>query len=237
MGFKFSRLDSPILTLRDLYKSGAAEFDALGRRIIRSPQDLELMRATPGGSYALYGDVALTQAWTPIPNFTGSLDGQGFSILGLWGQTGAQAGLFTGLLGTVRRLHVEANLTSGGEPLYDAAIAATMSGGLIEDVRVTGTLGVNDRAGGVVGYMTGGILNRVVSEMLVPTSSASRRGSVIGFYDKGTITQAYSVTTSGPMGGGNYNVDESQYRTTSFLNLGANWNHVNGQRPLLKRVT
>ncbi len=44
---------------------------------------LAAIRDDPAGDYVLIGDIELTGDWVPIPSFSGTLDGGGYTIRGL----------------------------------------------------------------------------------------------------------------------------------------------------------
>src|SRR6185437_12392872 len=51
--------------------------------LLNSEYDLKLIREHPTADFKLTGDIAMTKGWTPIPTFSGVLDGAGHTISGM----------------------------------------------------------------------------------------------------------------------------------------------------------
>lgn len=160
------------------------------------------------GSYVLADDINLegnaNNAWKSIGNFTGTFDGAGYKISGLYlnagnlGPTDQGLGLFTsvGQGGTVKNLAVEGiidcserqlNLPIGG-------IAGKNNGGIISNctsiVDITGS--VDSNVGGIVGSSESGTIEncRNTGSINVTCSSAGSMngiGGIVGKTSNGTI--------------------------------------------------
>ena len=50
---------------------------------VNTADDLDMIRSNPSGNYVLTADIQLEGEFTPISNFSGTLDGQGHTISGL----------------------------------------------------------------------------------------------------------------------------------------------------------
>ena len=50
---------------------------------VNTADDLDMIRSNPSGNYVLTADIRLEGEFTPISNFSGTLDGQGHTISGL----------------------------------------------------------------------------------------------------------------------------------------------------------
>jgi hypothetical protein len=77
---------------------------------IRTADDLDNMRYKLDGDFTIMNDITLTANWTPIANFTGSLNGNGFVIKGLNynDPTMNNVGLFASTSGaTITKLGIE----------------------------------------------------------------------------------------------------------------------------------
>ena len=89
--------------------------------------DLKNIANNTAGKYFLVNDITLTEAWTPIPEFSGVLDGNSFAIknLTLTCNSGIDRGFILTLDGTVRNLNVEnvnfsVSFQDGTYPSYPA---------------------------------------------------------------------------------------------------------------------
>ncbi|MCL1881192.1 MAG: MAC/perforin domain-containing protein [Oscillospiraceae bacterium] len=130
--------------------------------VIRISTPTELSRLSGRReNFVLTNDIVLTGTWTPINNFNGLLDGNGFTISGLnVGETNANnrvavAGLFGTIQNnmTIRNLHVEirpyttfndSNGLHSGTPAPNNGVRALSDGS------------TRTRAGGLIGEVTGG---------------------------------------------------------------------------------
>ena len=179
---------------------------------ISSAENLKKIGTEPdfplNGSYVLADDINLegnaNNAWKSIGNFTGTFDGAGYKISGLYlnagnlGPTDQGLGLFTsvGQGGTVKNLAVEGiidcserqlNLPIGG-------IAGKNNGGIISNctsiVDITGS--VDSNVGGIVGSSESGTIEncRNTGSINVTCSSAGSMngiGGIVGKTSNGTI--------------------------------------------------
>ena len=74
------------VTIKCIAKDGSGvsaicNLKVLNGSLIYTREDLEAIRNNPGGSYILMNDIDLSEKdWTPIPQFWGTLDGNGHSI-------------------------------------------------------------------------------------------------------------------------------------------------------------
>lgn len=125
--------------------------------------------ADAGGEYELVGDLTPEtpdyeaevdpdgDGWTPIEAFSGTLDGGGHVIEGLVVDDGDRAGLFGAASPTVSALLVLDVEVSGGDDT--GALVGYLTGGSIERVGVSGSV-VGDRwVGGLVGDQAGSIVD------------------------------------------------------------------------------
>ena len=146
--------------------------------------------------------------WTPIGTgttpFTGTYDGEGFSITGLTissPSAGEYQGLFgyIGTGGVVRNValkDVNINFTLGLE-IYEVGGIAGQSRGLIENCYVTGTVSGYSRVGGVAGLSYGTIQN-CYTTCTVTVTGISSAGGIAG-QNYNTIANCYATgNISGP---------------------------------------
>lgn len=132
--------------------------------------------ATASKYFKLAGDIALTQQWTPIENFAGSFDGDGYTVSGMViGAESAPSELNSaGLFGTPAKNAVIKNLNITG-----AAIYVSRSGSKLADTVYAGVLvGGSDKAGSNVT-----IDNCTVSGSIVSAKSGMRAyaGGLAGY--------------------------------------------------------
>lgn len=124
--------------------AGLLEVHAAGPALLTDLSQLQV-----SGDYYMNADITAPASWTPIANFTGTLDGRGFKIKNLT-VTAENAGLFKELSGTVKNLGFSnANITANdavGSPTgtaTGAVIAATVSGSVRNCYAVESTVMVN----------------------------------------------------------------------------------------------
>ncbi len=187
----------------DIYFIEAADVETAGKEIIKiadtsgstitisTVEDLQAL-ANTNRIAVLAQDLDLSGVanWTPIENFTGSIDGKGYKITGLTltdAGVAQSVGLFAELKGEVCNLTVEANISSFGVDARVGVIAATNSG-IIRNVTVKGSVNAAycTNVGGIVGYNNKGTLAKCTNEATVV--GGENVGGVAGylFFDKTT---------------------------------------------------
>ena len=145
--------------------------------------------------------------WTPIGNiestaYTGTFDGNGKTISGLYISSNADyRGLFgyVGTGGTVQNLSVSGSV-SGGR--HVGGVVGYNDGGRVENCYNTGSVTSSvGPVGGVVGYNSsiGSVKNCYNTGSV--TSSGSLVGGVVGYNDGGSVTNSYNT---GDVTGGSY---------------------------------
>lgn|GEM_PF-5535376 len=174
----------------DVYNEYMGKFAYLATEI-STPEDLEMLRTNPGGHYVLTAPIDLSgEIWTPLPDFTGILDGDGYSIsnftVAVPGvDNPGNKGFFTSIneSGIVKNLVLDDITISGAEYqsgtyIYVGSLAGT-SDGEIDNVDVTGTSMALNRGtsslGGIVGSNSGEILDSSVID-----STLFNNGDVAG---------------------------------------------------------
>ena len=157
---------------------------------------------------ALNGDGSGFTQWTPIGTnynnrYTGTFDGAGYKISGLYIDSDATyAGLFgrIGEGGRVQNLTLADSHISGG--IYVGGICGYNDGGCIENCSNSGTVNVNGGAytyvGGICGWNDGGSITTCSNSGIVTGSGDV--GGICG-NNWGSIT---NCSNSGAVGGGSY---------------------------------
>lgn len=167
--------------------------------LIYDAEGLAAINNDLAGNYKLAGDIELTEEWTPLapgswrtPFFTGTLDGDGFTISGLKTAPEEGASLIAklGTDGIIKNLKIETS--EGGVVGFwpVGGLVAYMDDGLIENCHVNGTVSSDDAAGLLVGQMSGGAVSKCSTEGTV--SVDSQGGGLIGYMDGGSVENCYS---------------------------------------------
>lgn len=132
----------------------------------------------------------------PTASFSGTYDGQGFSISGLYDRVDNNyKGMFGLLAGTVKNLELTGVDLLGFEKI--GGVAGSMeSGGSIQSVNVSGTIAAAADAGGLVGYMENGSISdsHADVETTIRKSFLDKDfGGLVGELVGGTIESSYST--------------------------------------------
>lgn len=194
--------------------------------LIDSKDDLNSIRQNLSGKYQLTADIVFTEAdfaeggafynngagWSIIGSgysarFTGELDGNGYSIVGLKSAITAESGsVYAGLFGYsggyIHDLTMKNTTLSvtGGDHVYAGTVVAAGMG-TIEDIAVDNcritvrNMAVTGKAGGVAGRMFSGTVSRVSASGTVDVEGVSPSvGGIVG-QSHAAITQAYSTVS------------------------------------------
>lgn len=113
------------------------------------------------GSYVLANDITLSEQWTPISTFTGTLDGAGHAIKRLRIAGGSPTGLFGETDGaTIKNLRVvEAKVADWGSSKKAGIIVGWAKNTTIEACFTSGVVEGNDHVGGIIGRLEGTMKN------------------------------------------------------------------------------
>ena len=154
--------------------------------------------------YKQTANIDLTSAgnWTPIGSsstrFTGSFDGQGYTINGLTITSGSNRGLFShiGSAGTVK------NVGLVGGSLSSVSNSGGIAGynyGTIQNSYNTGTVSGSSYIGGIAGNNSGTVENCYVTGNV--TGSNNNIGGIVGYHTAGRVENCYAT---GNITGNNY---------------------------------
>jgi hypothetical protein len=166
--------------------------------LISDAHQLSMMRYNPNGHYRLTADIALDtppwnegNGWEPISNFSGSLDGNGYYIIGLTIDRPAeeQVGLF-------RRITTDGEVLNLG--MVDVIVTGNLrvgslagwSTGTISGVFATGNVSGIAEVGGLFGG-AGGIINDSYTNTFV--TGNERVGGLAGVISASTVRNCYSA--------------------------------------------
>jgi len=162
------------------------------------------------GKYALMTDIDLKgEEWTPIGDnstnsdasqFTGTFDGNGKKITGLYindtSSSLVNAGLFgyVGASGTIKNIGVEsANIINSDNPGDATGGVAGINNGTVQNCYFNGFISGTDEVGGVVGLNMVGTVSNCYSSGTV-SSEDNNVGGVVG-HNYGTVQNCYSTST------------------------------------------
>lgn len=151
---------------------------------------LRMIADFPDAYWKLSNDIELTQAWSPISEFTGTLDGSGYKVSGIsisdkMGSWPNEAAFFKVNKGTIKNFMIDGTVNYSSSHL-GGAIFVYENYGLISGCGVTGTANLH--------------LSNAYSQ-----NASTFGGFVSANYSGGVIENCYSrITISGSYGGGNY---------------------------------
>ncbi|WP_157464725.1 BspA family leucine-rich repeat surface protein [Balneola vulgaris] len=183
--------------------------------ILTGNLDLSTATGDPSGDFwnAGAGWIAIgyddTSTFMPVA-FTGTFDGGGHTILGLYMSQADSAGVglfkYLGSFGVIKNVGL-ANVDITGFTNVGGLIGGTVVGNpemdtlpVIDSVFVTGTVTGGDNVGGVIGNQFAGNLSHAWSSAtVVGTGGFAYYGGLVGYMDGGSISESYatgSVTES-----------------------------------------
>ena len=145
-----------------------------------------------------WGSTAPAHTWTPIGNswenqFTGTLDGDGHSVSGIYINSEAECQGLVGYLyngGTLQNLGVKASYIKGGYRV--GGLCGWNDGGTVTNCYNTGNVtGTGNYVGGLCGWNDGGTVTNCYNTGNV-TGTGDYVGGVCGYND-GTVTNCYNT--------------------------------------------
>lgn len=136
-------------------------------------------------------------SWTPIGSgsqaFTGTLDGDGHSVSGIYINSEADRKGLVGYLGSdgaLQNLGVKASYIKGG--YYVGGLCGDNNRGTVKNCYNTGSVaGTGSEAGGLCGYNDGGTVTNCYNTGKVTGNNSV--GGVCGWNDMGSITNCYNT--------------------------------------------
>ena len=157
-------------------------------------------------SYELSADIDLSnEDFMPIPIFSGTLDGKGYTIKGLSiSEKSTDAGLIglIGEQGVVKNLNIEGNISPVGSKITVGGVVGTNKG-IINAVNFSGVLKAYKTVGGIAGINddTGFILNSanyadVDGTKLVGGIAGINKGTIVSCENRGRIFGSKEVVLS-----------------------------------------
>lgn len=200
--------------------------------LICTAEDLLSIGSDPGSwdrHFELSCDIDLSgTTWftAPIPEFSGTFNGNGFTIRGLTIAGGDCLGLF-GYLEPGGEIHdlgvLDVNVTGAGA--YDVgALVGCNEQGYITRCYSTGIVSADGYVGGLVGSNWYGTVSDCNSAGVV--SGRDGVGGLIGYNDEGTVTRCHSAATVsgsesvGGLVGANYNYGNDNVMLADCYSIG-----------------
>ena len=144
-----------------------------------------------------WGSTAPANRWTPIGSgsqpFTGTLDGDGHSVSGIYINSEADRKGLVGYLGSdgaLQNLGVKASYIKGGYSV--GGLCGDNNRGTVKNCYNTGSVaGTGSEAGGLCGYNDGGTVTNCYNTGKVTGNNSV--GGVCGWNDMGSITNCYNT--------------------------------------------
>ena len=182
-------------------------------KAISNAEGLKKIAENPAGTYHLTADINLLgEIWTPIAEFTGTLNGNGhkiynFTISSAYAGTTRQYGLFAKNSGTIRALTLDdfvVNATEGAGYIDVGTIAGWNAGSIInctvQNATIKGTFTATCNNGGnaVYEYCIGGIAGSSDNGRIVGSTAAVTVNARLTLYARQTyFWSSDGYTTSG----------------------------------------
>ena len=209
MSYPYLRsLDKPIKVTE-----GLPENDVAGGRgtldnpyIIQTKEQLHNVKYEPTGHYVLGNDIDLeNELWQPVGNigapFKGTFDGRGYKISNLKIDRGntENVGFFAIIENTVIKNLELNNVNVAGGTRVGGLVGYSKGSNNILDCKITGiglVKGKIAQAGGLIGSMENGLVNRSYSEAAVELTNVSvtaEIGGLIGRLTGATIRESYAT--------------------------------------------
>jgi hypothetical protein len=167
--------------------------------LITNPEELGIIVYRPHECYQLVNDIncsGITWSGAIIPNFYGTLQGNGFTIKNLI----IRGHRRLGFIGTLRRNArvmnlgiVDANLSADG---YEAGFLAGRNSGFINQCYCSGFIKGSDSVGGLVGIngVTGSGRGTLINCYSTSTVSGDQKvGGLVGWNYNGDVLNSYSI--------------------------------------------
>ena len=159
---------------------------------VASIRDLVNVRNYPQAHFLQTDDIHLSRNWQPIPLFSGTYDGNGYTIYNLKINNGENdnVGLFAVLLeGSLSRIRLEGGTLTGRDNV--GALAGSNEGGIIFQCSATVSVTGNNDVGGLVGSNFG-----VIQQSFSHSSTITGKeniGGLAGANYAGEIIDSYST--------------------------------------------
>lgn len=225
-------------SLADLQAIEAGETPISDRTIvINTAQDLNKIRTVPNGYFKLSANIDMSEysngeGWEPISDFTGVLDGRGYTIsnLKINRSTKSYVGLFGEVAGTatITNLKLESPNIVGGQ--YTGALAGYCSG-TVSYVHITnGEVSGRNTTGGLVGAY--GVKNISNCTVEANVNGDKEVGGAIGALFSGTVERISADGNVTSIDGGGGLIGLARVSDATYIHEVAAHSAVNGKNNL-----
>ncbi len=162
--------------------------------IIRTAQDMQALHQNPASNFKLAANIdmkeyATGEGWTPVKNFTGMLDGRGYTInnLTIYKPTESYVGLFAEVKtgAEIVNLTLENSDVTGEN--YTGILAGTMAGKVNNIILSKGKVSGVDKVGAITGSLQGTIEKAKIDINLV--NGENQIGGLVGILNSGVINE------------------------------------------------
>ncbi len=170
--------------------------------IINVPADMQKMHTNPAGTFKLAANIDMEEykigeGWYPVQNFSGTIDGRGYTIKNLTINRPTQP--YVGLIANAQSNARIANLTLENVNIvgeeYTGSLAGTMAGNVTNVKVIGGNVKGIDKVGGLVGsHQQGTITNCKVQ--LSRVAGENQIGGAVGILNSGVIQQVVATVSS-----------------------------------------
>jgi len=197
---------SAIRTVKIFSKQAGSFFDGgdgsvASPYIISNESALDYVRNDGTKNYKIVANITLTKVWTPIPAFSGSLDGGKFKVTGLTiNSTLANDGFINTNTGTIKDIQfLNVDCKTGAA---FGVVTGKNAGGTIQNVVVTGAVlstNTGDLLGGITGEISaGGKITQCYTNLNM-SASCGMVGGIAGRLttSTGAITEISYCTSTG----------------------------------------
>jgi len=170
-----------------------AELDAIRTDLAGTHRLMNSLDSSSVGYDTYAGPLANAGAgWSPIGTFTGSLDGQGYTISGLNinRPSTSTVGLFSIASGTITATHLAEVDITGQQ--YVGGLIAYASGATITSCSVSGAVQGTSNIGGLVGLAVPAYTSNTHTDCVITSTQAgwdANTGAFGGYWYGGTVTQ------------------------------------------------
>ena len=216
------------------------EIPMVKQNIILTREDLEAVADYPNDDYVLGRNIDLSDApWTPLPWFAGSLDGDGYSIDGMYitdagsGAVGLFEGLANAEIFNLTMTSVSINIASGAEFIQAGALSATANTGTkFINCAVQGSISVSAygqdgsvNVGGITGTMGQAQLKGCTVDAAIEINADRNvyAGGLSSFMDQAAGSNCHAkIAMNLRQTGSSYSADFCAYGTGKFEEIADN---------------
>lgn len=170
--------------------------------IIKVAEDMKKLHQYPNANFKLAGNIDMQtysagEGWDPVDEFSGTLDGRGYTISNLMIDRPTQT--YVGLFGEANSKSRIVNLTFKdvkviGET-YTGVLAGTMYGNINNVIIEGGTVTGIDKVGGLVGSHQQGTIT-TCKVILETVAGENQVGGAVGILNSGTVQEVMAKTNN-----------------------------------------